>query len=199
MIGIHDYATFHKCRNKFYNLFSGLWRTQISSFYNTKNLYLDIRVRISNGDYIFCHGLADLDSNSYQCLHDLITVILWNVCDSVKFRLVLERGDDFDEKKFIMDTAKLIENVDIDSIIIKKGWKILKPTKYGIVDYTNHIWEKDKSLWYNIKHHILHFKTLKKLAHNNPKITKEMVDDKNTVYFFDYPFFNEGLTYKTVA
>lgn len=202
MVGIHDAYTYCEPKYKIFKLFNGLWKTQIINYLSYDNSYADIRVRLVNGQYRVCHGLVDFCSeyaNLESLIRELYDFDKYYVRNH-KVRIVLERGDSFDKKVFENDVKHFGENLIMstdkevidelkemfDCAIIKKDWKIIRESKMNIIDNTHALWNVDKSFWWNFKHHILHFKTIKQMAKNNIPITDEARNSEETVYYYDY-------------
>lgn len=196
MIGSHNTFTYLSPINKFFNLFKWLWRCQDKTSreqYTSGVKYFDIRIAPSSRGYFVAHGLVDLNIK-FRSFSDLI-VSLKKYYPNAKCRIILERGNTKETATFITHVANLLASnyfypiieEYVHQIIIKDGWKIIydnSKMKLEIKDYSYVPRQSDKSFWYNLIH--FKFDTIKHHSKSNPTITKEMIEDKNVVYFMDY-------------
>ena len=93
MIGTHDSYTFLSAKNKLFEWFSFLWRTQVKNIAQQKEIgvtYFDVRVRRDGDVWRVCHGLVDFDCK-FKSIEDII-----NMFSIYKVRIILERGDNED-------------------------------------------------------------------------------------------------------
>lgn len=184
MIGTHNSFTYLKPKNKIFELFSFLWRTQTKNIDEQKALgvkYLDIRVHRNKYNYWeLCHGIINFPL-SFACLYDI-----FDIFDNFKIRLILEKGNELEEKAFISETEFLTSYfTNIAFIGIKKNWMILFNNCFKIKDYTYVPFNSNLSFWKNIKR-MNWLSTIKKWAKkHNPIITQKMKEDKNIVHFID--------------
>ena len=193
MIGSHNTFTFFSPKHKFFNLFKWLWRCQdktIDEQYKAGVRYFDIRLSPrAKGGYYAAHGLVTLNWQLYS-IRELIDIM--KCCyPNAKCRIILEKGSAAD---FIAKIINIVADNDmyltlreyVHQIIIKDGWKIIYDNdwKVEIKDYSYVPRYSDKSFWYNLTH--FKFDTIKHHSKSNPTITKEMIEDKNVVYFMDY-------------
>lgn len=184
MIGTHDSFTYLKAKNKIYELFSFLWRTQTKSIKEQQKLgvqYLDIRVhRTVDNQWELCHGIVNFEKK-----YCLFSDILKEYKD-FNIRLILEKGDELDEKFFrkeIFYLPKLFKN--LSCVVIKKNWVVLLEEKFIIKDYSYVPFYSNLSFWKNIKR-MNWFSTIKKWAKKHkPIITQKMKEDQNVVHFID--------------
>lgn len=188
MIASHDSSTVTSIqkgiKNKICEAFEGLWATQNLSIleqYEAGVRYFDFRVCKDKKGWRMCHGAVNF---SY------VVPTIEKLCDNMKktfpkayFRIILEKGSKKDEKAFIEET-ECLEKVykKLDWVVIKKGWKTLLPTKFKIVDYTCKI----NTIVDVLKISKYKFSIKNWCKKNNPRITDEMIQDKHTVYFYDY-------------
>ena len=184
MIGTHDSFTYLKAKNKIYELFSFLWRTQTKSIKGQKELgvkYLDVRVHKTKGNqWELCHGLINFNKQ-YNTLYNLMEDL-----SDFKIRLILEKGTKADEEVFKFIIYKLsYKYSNLVFSAIKKNWKVLHNTLLSIIDYTYIPFYSNLSFWQNIKR-MNWFSTIKKWAkRHNPIITQKMREDNDVVYFID--------------
>ena len=183
MIGTHDSFTYLKAKNKIYELFSFLWRTQTKSLKEQKEFgvkYLDVRIhKTKENQWELCHGLVNF-CKCYNTLSELMEDL-----SDFKVRLILEKGTDDEEvfKSIIYKISHQYSNLVFSAI--KKDWKVLYNKDLIIMDYTYIPFYSNLSFWQNIKR-MNWFSTIKKWAKkHNPVITQEMKDDANIVYFMD--------------
>lgn len=178
MIATHDSLTYLRPRLWVMRLLSGLWRTQTKTVAEQKVAgarYFDIRVRRQGGKWRCCHGLVDL-CMSYGSLasiaHDFRGYLL---------RIVLERGDD---KEFSMEARELMGIGNVDAVIVKHGWKVLKESCRGTVDLSYVPWDTGKGFWHNLRN--FRFDTIRRHAlRHNGAVTEAMKRDMDTVYYMD--------------
>lgn len=184
MIGTHDSFTYLKAKNKIFELFSFLWRTQTKDIKEQQKLgvtYLDVRVhRTIDGEWELCHGLVNFDKK-FKLLYDI-----FDIYKDFNIRLILEKGDDLDESFFKKEVSFLPKvNKNIACIAIKKNWIVIIPEKFEIKDYSYVPFYSNLSFWQNIKR-MNWFSTIKKWAKkHNPIITQKMKEDTNVVHFID--------------
>ena len=184
MIGTHDSFTYLKAKNKIYELFSFLWRTQTKSIKEQKELgvkYLDVRVhKTKDNQWELCHGLVNFNKQ-YNTLYNLMEDL-----SDFKVRLILEKGTKADEEVFKFIIYKLsYKYSNLVFSAIKKDWRILYNKDLILMDYTYIPFYSNLSFWQNIKR-MNWFSTIRKWSKkHNPTITQEMKDDVNIVYFMD--------------
>lgn len=195
MIGSHNTFTYLSPVNKFYNLFKWLWRCQdycpdIQYLYGVK--YFDIRVyQEDDFSWRVAHGKVNL-TKSFKAIVDIIEMLRKQYPNAI-CRIILEKGDYIE---FSKQVTALIASNDyfpilqqyVHQVIIKKNWICFfnnTSMNLEVKDYTYTPILSGKSFWYNLTH--FKFNTIKHYAKkHNPKITKEMIEDKHTVYFMDY-------------
>lgn len=100
-----------------------------------------------------------------------------------KFRLVLEKGDEEDEKIFKEEALKNVDTCpSLITVIIKKPWTVLyNRENLKFHDYSYEEWE-----FTDIIQNLTNF-PIKENAHKiNPTITKEMLESTTEVWFMDY-------------
>lgn len=191
MIGSHDSFTYLKSTNSVYNSFSATWRTQtktIAEQYSVGVRYFDLRVTLerrgNRNMWQAVHGAARLDK---------IFISLKAVCELINsygdayFRLLLENNKY--EKEFKESLAGLPEQYpSLVYVAMKNPWtEIYSDSNFQvpIEDFSYIPWNTGQSFMWNLKH----FKpnTIKNYAKkHNPKITKEMIEDKERIYFMDF-------------
>lgn len=183
MIASHDTWTFEDPECKITTLAKGVWKTQELDELDQVDLgvrYFDFRVQYTKKGIKLCHGLVNFTSWSglrYVC--DFVEG-LYPAC---KYRIILEKGNKADEERFEKEIKELLsEYPNLDWAVIKKDWKTIKHTNYKIVDYCCKLNTAKDVL--NLAKYGFSIKNWCKK--NNPKITEEMIKDKNTVYFYDY-------------
>lgn len=201
MIGSHDTFTYLKTNNILAKMFTMFWRCQEKSIqdqYKAGVRLFDIRVmyeKIEDKEWWRVgHGLAKVD----QCF-----VNLNNICSYFKkefpgslIRIILESGcdDEYIVKRFETHAKKAVKSYSsiLTQIIIKHPWKVLHTlnTFKEEHDYCCHLfnWDIDKSIIDNIKQFDISSWSIKSWAkkHNPSEITKEMIEDKDKLYFMDY-------------
>ena len=182
MVASHNSITYSEVKNKIYKLFSGLWKTQelplITQYKKVR--YFDFRIYKDKNKWRLCHGLVDF-IYTYDSISDLCQDIQARFPEAY-YRIILEKYQDEQLFDFLNEVNGLTNYSNLDSIIIKKGWKILKAGKFKIVDYTCKL-----STFKEIISIIRYRFSIKRWAKkNNPRITEEMINDPKTVYFFDF-------------
>lgn len=183
MIGTHDSYTFLPARKKLFEWFSFLWRTQVKSIAQQKEIgvtYFDIRVRRDRNVWRVCHGLVDFNKifNSISNILELFS--------TYKVRIILEKGDSTDKNLFINSVLACAEYPSLSFACIKSGWKVIIDRDPHIWDYTYTPWLSGISFWKNIKRFNF-FSTIKKWAkRHNPTINDILKKDSTNVYFMDY-------------
>lgn len=183
MIGTHNSYTFLLAKNKVFEVFSFLWRTQTKNIKQQKDsgvTYFDVRIRKKKDKWVACHGIVDLDLE-FNSIEEIL-----NIFTLYKVRIILERGNLEDEIEFIKIIGQLVNHSNLVFAAIKNNWIIIWNVEYKIVDYTYLPWVYNLSFWENIKNFNF-FSTIKRWArHHNPKITKDLIEDSQTVHFIDY-------------
>lgn len=182
MIASHDSFTYSKPKNFIYKLFTGIWRTQNvtlqKQYTNYKVRYFDIRIYKDKDKWIICHGAVDF-IYEYDSIAELCQDIESRFPEAY-YRIVLEKGED--EYDFRKEICFLNKSENLDEVVVKKDWVILRGTKFKIVDQTckmNTLKEKLRMFKYK-------FSIKNWSKKNNPKITDDMVEDKKIVYYLDY-------------
>lgn len=184
MIGTHDSYTYLKARNRVYEWFSFLWRTQSKSIEQQKEAgvtYFDIRVYrdYAHLGWRVCHGIVDFDI-IFDSLENILTEF-----PTYKVRIILERGGDIEEVWFAKDIEKVKDFTNLSFACIKKDWKVLIDRDPAIIDYTYTPWLSSLSFWENIKRFNF-FSTIKRWAkRHNPIIGRGLVNSE-VVHFMDY-------------
>ena len=181
MIGTHDSYTFLPAKNKLFEWFSFLWRTQVKSIAQQQEIgvfYFDIRVRRDRDVWRVCHGLVDFDC-TFESIEEIV-----NMFSIYKVRIILERGDS--EDLFREEILKNIKYPALSFACIKSGWKVIFDRDPHIFDYTYIPWLSGASFWDNIKRFNFFF-TIKRWAKkHNPVINDTLRKDNVNVYFMDY-------------
>lgn len=181
MIGTHDSYTFLPARKKLFEWFSFLWRTQVKSIAQQKEIgvtYFDVRVRRDGDVWRVCHGLVDFDL-IFKSIGEIV-----NIFSVYKVRIILERGGS--EDLFREEVLKSIPCLALSFACIKKGWKVILNRDPHIFDYTYTPWLSGVSFWDNIKRFNF-FSTIKRRAKkHNPVINDILKKDSTNVYFMDY-------------
>lgn len=198
MIGSHNTFTYLKATNCLCNIFKAFWKCQEISLqeqYNMGIRVFDIRVSETNDDkkcWQVKHGIAKVNQK-FLTLSDICSFFKSNYPESV-VRIMLEDKSD-DESildRFTKESETVIDKYKdmIWTIYIKRPWKMLyQGRQLNVKEYCCYLfnWDVDASLVTNIKNFSFKASSIKKWAkNNNPKITKEMIEDKDILYFMDY-------------
>lgn len=189
MIGTHDSFTFLKS-NWFNECFSFLWRTQNLNIEEQRKKgvkYFDVRVRRTRSlkydfpGWVLCHGYVDFDWYFLT-----LETLLAHLPEGTHARIILERGNAEDEALFKLEVRELTEkeNPKFDAAIIKKGWRVLKPSYFKFKDYTYIPWHSGESLIYNIKN--FKFSTIKKWAKKHNPVFNIGHKGSKVVHFVDF-------------
>ena len=189
MIGSHNTYTYLKSDTDIYNHNTRFWRCQdcnISKQYQMGVRYFDIRVFRTKNKYgkdvwQAAHGLVNLEKQWLSIKS--ICNMFKNTYKNSKFRLVLEKGDEEDEKIFKEETLENVDNCpSLISVIIKKPWTVLYNRENLIFhDYSYEEWK-----FTDIIQNLTNFPIKENAAKVNPTITKEMLESSNEVWFMDY-------------
>lgn len=186
MIGTHDSYTFLPARKKLFEWFSFLWRTQVKSIAQQKEIgvtYFDIRVRRDGNVWRVCHGLVDFNL-TFKNIEEIT-----NLFSIYKVRIILERGGN--EDLFKKEVRESMSCVSLSFACIKKDWKVILDRDPHIFDYTYTPWLSGVSFCDNIRRFNF-FSTIKKWAKkynpviNDPVINDTLREDSTNVYFMDY-------------
>lgn len=183
MIGTHDSYTFLPARKKVFEWFSFLWRTQVKSITQQREIgvsYFDIRVRRDGNVWRVCHGLVDFDLT----FMDIDSIVLRFAPYQNKIRIILERGgsEDLFEKEILEGASSYSA---LSFACIKKGWKVILNRDPRIFDYTYIPWMSGMSFWKNIRRFNF-FSTIKKWARKHNPVVEDVLIRSNDVYFMDY-------------
>lgn len=201
MIGTHDSFTYLNTGNIFIDIFNMFWRCQVKTLdeqYELGVRVFDIRVIAVEKDGIVCwevgHGIARV-RQYFVNLEDICVYFKKNYPGSF-VRIMLEKnGNDLGirasfEKEAIEAIQKYADM--IWTIYVKNPWICMYSNKKfkEVKDTCCHLfnWHIDKDLLTNIKNFEFSSGSIKGWAkkHNPSKITKEMIDDPNILYFMDY-------------
>jgi len=193
MLGTHNSFTFAKT-NKFNELFSLYWRCQektIGLQYNLGVRFFDIRIKNNkHNKWIICHGLATFKEYQFNSIIELCEYIESNF-RNLYYRIILENNSNNGKDKFKKEIIG-IENKykRLLYYALKKPWICLydnmnfKEIKAYNCCLFN--WHVDKSFFYNLKHINLR-QTIKRWAkENNLKISEDIINNKDILYFIDY-------------
>lgn len=184
MIGTHNSYTFLPAKNKFFEWFSFLWRTQTKNIIEQKKAgvtYFDIRVRRDKANkWRICHGIVDF-AITFDTLREIADLF-----SGYRFRLILERNTNGGTWYFRDEILPLVyTHPSLTLACIKKGWEELLKRESNIVSYAYTPWLSGESFWSNIKRFNF-FSTIKRWAKkHNPVITDLMIKS-NVTYFMDY-------------
>lgn len=182
MIGTHNSYTYLPARNKIFELFSFLWRTQVKDIAQQKEIgvtYFDVRVRRDRHVWRVCHGLVDFNK-TFKSIEEIVSTF-----NPYRVRILLEKGNCNDEVSFIKELDKCLNCPNLSFVGIKRGWMVIINRDPNMIDYTYTPWLSGLSFWENIKRFNF-LSTIKKWAKkHNPVINNDMKKDNN-LYFMDY-------------
>ena len=206
MVASHDSFTYLNPDDLWMKLLTPFWRCQsltICEQYNLGVRYFDIRVRRSKKAGLFnkifnryddkfkwsiCHGIIQLDFIKFDNI-EYICKYFKDYFPDAYYRIYLESGNSEIKEEFKRQIIKLEKKYPK---LCWYGYKIPWVTLYmnipvkEIKDLTCKLfnWSHERSFIKNIKN--FKFNTIKEYSKNNPKITEEMINDNNILYFMDY-------------
>lgn len=217
MLGSHDTFTYLDSEDWFTRLLKPFWKCQslsIQEQYDKGVRFFDIRVsknyksgliskifnRKDNNPYwSVSHGIAELEENNdfmFKTIEDICMYFTNNFKDAY-YRIIFESGNEEEKQEFKQQIIGL-ENkyFGLCWYGIKKPWITLfyNPPFTYIEELNCKLfnWDIKKSFLTNIKKIKLN-NTIKRWAKsNNPKITKEITEDKDRLVFIDYIGIEKG-------
>ena len=201
MLGSHDTFTYLKTSNIIAKASTAFWRCQEKSIQDQYKFGVRLfDVRVINEDknefswWRIGHGFAKVEQRFVNLKN--ICIYFQKEFPGSIIRICLESGcsDEKIVEQFKKEAADVFENYKdmIYTINIKKPWvdlyvgKRFKKTEYYACHLFN--WNLEKSILENLKTFDMSAGSIKSWAkkHNPDKITKEMKDDPDTLYFLDY-------------
>lgn len=192
MLGTHNSFTFLKS-NWFNELFSSYWRCQnknIGLQYNLGVRFFDIRIkRNKKRKWVICHGSISFNQYQFNTIYQLCYFIE-DTFRNLYYRIILENNKNNGKELFKQEIIGIEKRFNkLVYYAIKKPWICLYDNRQFETKAYNCClfnWQGDKSFLYNIKHLRLN-QTIKKWARkNNPKISENIIINKNILYFIDY-------------
>ena len=153
-----------------------MWRTQNKNIKEQKECgvkYFDIRVCLDNGKYRVCHGLVNFNL-VFDSLGDILDQF-----STYKVRIILEKGNDWEESVFKFDVECYRENPTLSFAGIKKNWKVLLNRDPELIDLSYSPFRNKKNFFKDL------FTNMIKKLSKKYKITDEM-EKSDTVYFKDF-------------
>lgn len=190
MIGSHDSFTYLPAKSTIMNNITRFWRTQEKTIVEQYQLgvrFFDIRVKreIDENNHIrwrVCHGLAEL-TKTFTTLKS-ICVYFSKTLPGCKYRIWMEKGSDEDWEYFKKEAKPLIEEYDgfVQSYRKLDNECLVQKDTYPRMEYLACKMEDIK----NIAIGLIDYPIKKWAKEHNPKITQEMIDDPNVIYFMDY-------------
>lgn len=105
MIGAHNTLSAYRPRKWWMKPFAFVYKCQRKNLYELIDngvTFFDIRIRYDRDNIRACHGVADFDVN--------VSYTLWHIVDFLDrpvIRLILEKGDEADRKRFVKDCENL--------------------------------------------------------------------------------------------
>lgn len=206
MIGSHDTFTYLKSTSCIYNHATKWWRTQCKSIdeqYAFGVRFFDIRVCRDKDKWRLCHGAANLKMtfSNIKYICDFMDM----KCPTALYRIILEKGDYKDERKFIDEAQGLCSKytnlwrVDIKSSkvwmgevdnnnekLYKMGYKFALVNTWEEPAYELH-GNVTTSNFYktNLKKEVQKINGRLEFFKDKQKL-KDMIDSKDKLYFLDY-------------
>lgn len=189
MIGSHDSYSYLEAKSSAMNLITRYWRTQnksITDQYKAGVRFFDIRVKREvdeNGRTTWrtCHGSAEF-SKVFTTLKS-ICIYFTSTLKNCYFKIWLEKGSDEDWEYFTKEIDPLIQKYKNLWQVVRKDPETIYVQRYGAkVEYYACEMEKIG----NLAKGIYSYPIKEWAKEHNPKITQEMIDDPNTLYFMDY-------------
>ena len=189
MLGSHNSFTYLEANNRLYAQFPIVWRCQyktIQQQYKDGVRFFDVRVKLEKkagkNMWRVAHGIVDLPQ-LFTSIKNIFNY--FKTLPGSKFRLILE--DPTGLKEFKEEVKPYIDSTEHDCLFIaeKESWEVLMNRMPKLEDYCYMPFVSHKSTWENLRD--MEICTIKKHAdHNNPPISKAMIDDPNVIYFMDY-------------
>lgn len=187
MIGTHNSLTYLPPKNKLYGLFKPFWRCQTRSIWRQLDhvKFFDIRIIFDELGEIknAAHGLVDLDVSQLGLMTMLASIKMQNAyC-----RIIIERGD-CSKINNVLDSVMVLLKDNIAEIRIKDGWELLYKNpniNLNIVDMSFVPFHSDRP-WWKEWTNIFKYPIKRWVKKHRAKLTKEQIEDPNTVYFVDY-------------
>lgn len=185
MIGTHNSLTY-KPKHKITNLWKGFWKCQNRSvvrqcFDGVK--FFDIRITVDERKYSIsggAHGVIDLHTKE-----ELLQTLAY--LDEVGyFRIVIERGSNYDEDDEFVHKLRCLKW--LTEIRVKSDWKLLYKNpriNLNIIDMSFVPFHSDQPWWKEWKN-IFKYPIKRWVKKHKTKLTKEQIEDPNTVYLVDY-------------
>lgn len=206
MIGSHDTFTYLKPCSSIYKLCSRWWKTQCKSIdeqYAFGVRLFDIRVCRDGNYWRLCHGIVNLRM-TFLRIKDICNIMKWEYPDAI-YRIVLEKVDNTDAKKFIDESRGLCNKfpnlwrVDIKSSknwlgavdnnnqnLYNRGYKFALVNVWSPPAYELHGFVTTSN-FYKINLRKEAMKINKSLPFFNDKASlQKMIKDKKHLYFLDY-------------
>ncbi len=160
-------------------LVSCFWRCQSHSAsyqHGVLNVSVcDIRVRLDNGKWQLCHGIARF-GDRYSSLNDLVDWCMgWRFSS---FRIICENGsyDDFEKAVYGLSDNNMDRCL---CAIYNPDWKRVFDSGVQIIEHNKHMWYEDWHLLKNIMNFL--YPSIKRYARENNKL----ITDGN-VHMYDY-------------
>ena len=182
MIATHNTLTYNNATNPLVQMCGRWWRCQNLSVEEQIKAgagYLDIRVRYTmTGKVLIAHGIATMRGLKFRTIEELCQ---WLDKFGAMYRIILERGGEFDRGYFIADIKEAAAKHPLLMwAVVKEGWEevYVAQNHPRIVDLCLH-WNSRllfRSLFRNV---------IKEFAEMQI-ITEDMIKDEGTVYFMDY-------------
>lgn len=206
MLGSHDTFTFLKSTSCVYNHAIKWWKTQCKSIeeqYNFGVRFFDIRVCRNGNKWRLCHGIVNLKM-TFPTLINICSYMDMK-CPLAIYRIILEKGNYKDRKKFIKESQGLCNKylnlwrVDIkafkvwmgevdnnNEVLFKLGYKFALVNTWespahelhGSITASNFYKTNLKKEAQKINSNLEFFKYPQKL--------KDMINSKDELYFIDY-------------
>ena len=217
MLGSHDTFTYLKAEDWFTRLLKPFWKCQsmtLQEQYDYGVRFFDIRINRNYKPGLFNkifhkkdnspywslgHGIAEIEENKefqFNTVEDICKYFNTKFPDSY-YRIIFERGNNNDKEIFKQQIIGL-ENkyFGLCWYGIKKPWITLyyNPPFSNFDELTCKLfnWDIEKSFWFNIKKFKINYIIKPYAKSHNPKITKEILENKNKVIFIDYIGIEKG-------
>ena len=182
MIATHNTLTYNNATNPLVQMCRRWWRCQrltLDGQTVAGAKYLDIRVRYTmTGKVLIAHGIATMRGLKFRTIEELCQ---WLDKYKAMYRIILERGGEFDRGYFIADIKEAAAKHPLLMwAVVKEGWEEVYVAQ-------NHPKIVDLCLHWNFKLLVRSlFKNVIREYAEMQIITEEMIKDKGTVYFMDY-------------
>lgn len=202
MIGSHNSMSYLPPKRRFWRLFTPFWRCQnktIKEQIDAGVELFDLRVVWDKklGCWQFAHGLVQFGWKKGDPLSvGLETTLTLLETHGCLYRIVLERGSEYDEERFkswfgFGADIWWKSHPNCISAIRKRGWKSVRSRRFDyafkdlqLADYSFVPFRSDRPWWRQLSWRMFCTPRLWAKRHNTVK--REWKEDNDTVHFYDF-------------